>query len=151
MPAKDLQHETVVQALEKDGWTITHDPLRLFWQGKALFVDLGAETIIAAEKEKLRIAVEIKSFSRPDSVNDIHSASGQYVFYRSILRRIQPDRTLYLAIPLDAFEALFSEGRVGEVLLTDEEIQVIVFDPAEGEIVQWQETKNYINRSSRNS
>ena len=27
--AKDIFHETVKKALEKDGWTITHDPYRL--------------------------------------------------------------------------------------------------------------------------
>ena len=29
MPAKDIHHDTVKNALIKDGWTITHDPLRL--------------------------------------------------------------------------------------------------------------------------
>ncbi len=38
------------RALERDGWTITHDPLRLRWGAKDLYVDLGAEQILAAEK-----------------------------------------------------------------------------------------------------
>ncbi len=29
MPAKDIYHDVVKQALIKDGWTITDDPLRL--------------------------------------------------------------------------------------------------------------------------
>jgi hypothetical protein len=29
MPAKDIYHETVKNALIKDGWTITDDPLKL--------------------------------------------------------------------------------------------------------------------------
>lgn len=29
MPARDIYHNTVKNALIKDGWTITHDPLRL--------------------------------------------------------------------------------------------------------------------------
>jgi hypothetical protein len=29
MPAKDIYHDTVKNALVKDGWTITHDPLRI--------------------------------------------------------------------------------------------------------------------------
>jgi len=29
MPAKDIFHDTVRLALEKDGWTITEDPLFL--------------------------------------------------------------------------------------------------------------------------
>lgn len=43
MPAKDLFHDCVRHALIHDGWTITHDPLRLTWGGKDLYVDLGAE------------------------------------------------------------------------------------------------------------
>ncbi len=29
MPAKDIYHDTVKKALIKDGWKITHDPLKL--------------------------------------------------------------------------------------------------------------------------
>ncbi len=31
MPARDLYHTALKNALIKDGWTITHDPLRLKW------------------------------------------------------------------------------------------------------------------------
>lgn len=65
MPAKDLYHEAVKNALIKDGWTITHDPLRLrLRRGKSLFVDLGAERLLAAERGAEKIAVEVKSFAR---------------------------------------------------------------------------------------
>ncbi len=40
MPARDIYHNAVRNALIKDGWTITHDPLRLVWGGKDMFVDL---------------------------------------------------------------------------------------------------------------
>jgi len=50
MPAKDIYHNTVRTALEKDGWTITNDPLTLEIGDRSLFVDLGAEKILAAEK-----------------------------------------------------------------------------------------------------
>ncbi len=62
MPAKDAFHDAVRTALEKDGWTITDDPLFIQFGGVDLFVNLGAEKIIAAEKNGQRIAVEIKSF-----------------------------------------------------------------------------------------
>jgi hypothetical protein len=32
MPAKDVIHEPVRKALEKDGWTITHDQTRLEYE-----------------------------------------------------------------------------------------------------------------------
>ena len=50
MPARDLYHDVVRNALSKDGWAITHDPYRLPWGRKDLYVDLGAEKLLAAEK-----------------------------------------------------------------------------------------------------
>lgn len=38
MPAKDLYHNVVKNALIKDGWRITHDPLRLKWGIKDMYV-----------------------------------------------------------------------------------------------------------------
>lgn len=45
-------------ALVKDGWTITDDPLRLKYKAVNLSVDLGAERTLAAEREGEKIAVE---------------------------------------------------------------------------------------------
>ncbi len=56
MPAKDLHHDAVKVALTKDGWTITDDPLTLRWGRKDLFVDLGAEKLLTAEKAGRKIA-----------------------------------------------------------------------------------------------
>ncbi|MFM7437014.1 MAG: element excision factor XisH family protein, partial [Snowella sp.] len=48
MPAKDIFHKIVKQALEKHGWTITHDPLYLDFGGVEPYIDLGAEKLITA-------------------------------------------------------------------------------------------------------
>jgi len=37
MPARDVYHNTVKQALIKDGWTITNDPLHLKWGRKDMY------------------------------------------------------------------------------------------------------------------
>ena len=62
MPAKDIYHNKAKNALIKDGWEITHDPLRLSWGSKDMYVDLGAEQILAAERSGHKIAVGVKSF-----------------------------------------------------------------------------------------
>lgn len=62
MSAHDLYHNAVKSALVKDGWTITHDPFTITFGRRDVYVDLGAERMIAAEKGNERIAVEIKSF-----------------------------------------------------------------------------------------
>ncbi|NER99775.1 MAG: hypothetical protein F6J86_39210 [Symploca sp. SIO1B1] len=50
MPAKDLFHNTVKIALEKDGWTITDEHLFIKVEDVDFYIDLTAERIFAAEK-----------------------------------------------------------------------------------------------------
>lgn len=57
MPVKDIYHNTVRAALEKDGWAITDDPLKLKWGIRELFIDLGATKLLAAQKGEQKIAV----------------------------------------------------------------------------------------------
>ncbi|WP_367267753.1 element excision factor XisH family protein [Okeania sp. SIO2C9] len=100
MSARDYYHNTVKAAIQKDGWTITHDPYRLkLARGKNLFVDLGAERLIAAEKGLEKIAIEVKSFRSASEMKDLEQALGQFVLYEHILNRYEPERKLYLAIP----------------------------------------------------
>ena len=44
--AKDLFHNEVRIALEKDGWQITHDPYRLRYGVADIYIDLAAEEAI---------------------------------------------------------------------------------------------------------
>ena len=69
MPARDFYHDAVRNALIKDDWMITDDPYPLKLGQKDLFIDLGAEKILAAEKGSDKIAVEIKSFVGRSVIN----------------------------------------------------------------------------------
>lgn len=51
MPRHDIYHDTVKNALVKDGWTITHDPLVLPFGQRKVYVDIGAEAPFGAECE----------------------------------------------------------------------------------------------------
>jgi hypothetical protein len=87
MPAKDIYHDAVKNALVKDGWKVTHDPLRLTWGGKDMYVDLGAERLLAAEKAGQKIVVEITSYRlRPTSGGDI--AMDTLDTYRQIIENV---------------------------------------------------------------
>jgi hypothetical protein len=136
MPAKDAYHEVVKHALVKDGWIITHDPLRLQWGSKDLYVDLGAEQLLAADKAGQRIAVEIKSFLGASPVTDLERALGQFVLYQTILTRTEPERVLYLAIREAVFLDLFEEP-LGQLLLAEARIRLLVFNPDAEEICRW--------------
>jgi hypothetical protein len=136
MPAKDIYHEVVKTALIKDGWTITDDPLKLTIGSRSLYVDLGAEKLIAAQKKEQKIAVEIKSFLSPSPIHDLENALGQYVLYQKILITTDIERVLYLAIREEVYQDLFSEP-IGQLLLKDKQIKLIVFNPDKQELSQW--------------
>src|SRR5689334_22166864 len=117
MSARNIYHEAVVKALEADGWTITHDPLRITFAAQDLYVDLGAErNTMAAEKGGQKIAVEIQSLLERSLGHEFHSAIGQYEVYRAVLGVNDPERVLYLAVPLRVQEDLLLE-RYGQFLI----------------------------------
>lgn len=136
MPARDIYHNNIKNALIKDGWTITHDPMKLKWGVKDMYVDLGAERLLAAEKAEQQIAVEIKSFVGSSEMDDLEKAIGQYVVYRSVMTRTEPDRTLYLAIHEEVFLDIFEEP-LGQLLLEDHHVRLIVFDLQAEVILKW--------------
>jgi XisH protein len=138
MPARDFYHDTVRNALAKDGWTITHDPLTLRWGRKDLFVDLGAEKLLAAEKEGRRIAVEIKSFLGHSEVEDLKNALGQYILYRDIMSELETerDRELYLAVHRAVYADVFEEP-FGRLLIDKGHLKLLVFDEHKEEIFRW--------------
>jgi XisH protein len=52
MSARDTFHELVRTALENEGWTITHDPYHIDLGFVDFYIDLGAELLLAATKDK---------------------------------------------------------------------------------------------------
>ncbi len=99
------------------------------------FVDLGAERLLAADKEGRKIAVEVKSFPGASDVADLEPALGQYIRYQDILEETEPDRMIYLAISWKVYEDLFQEP-IGRLLLRRQRLRLIFFDPEKGVIVQ---------------
>ena len=141
MPAKDFFHEEVREALQRDGWEITHDPYKVEYEDLRLAVDLGAEKLIAAEKDSKKIAVEIKSFLSKSFIYEFHEALGQFLNYRWILKRTDVERELFLAVSQDVYDAYFPHALV-QGMMEEEKIQVIVFKPQEKEISKWIKPKH---------
>jgi hypothetical protein len=81
MPALDRYHHAVGFALQKEGWTITSDPLTLQLEERTFYVDFGAERLLAAEKGADKIAVEVKTFGSPSPIADLEQALGQFSIY----------------------------------------------------------------------
>jgi XisH protein len=136
MSAKNLHHEAAVEALIADGWTITDDPLKLSYGNRNVYIDIGAQQAIAAEKGERRIAVEVQSFVGLSEVHDLQVAIGQYVCYRTLLRVSDPIRTLYMAVRPVAADGILAEP-IGRLMLESERIKVLVFDSASRRVVKW--------------
>ncbi|MGK7877530.1 MAG: XisH family protein [Xenococcaceae cyanobacterium] len=136
MAAKDIYHNAVRNGLEKEGWTITHDPLEIDFGDVAMKIDLGAERLIAADKQGEKIAVEIKSFLGLSTIYEFHTALGQYFNYRFALKAVEPGRILYLAVPIATYEEFFSR-RFIQMIVEEVQLDLIVFNPFQEAIVQW--------------
>jgi hypothetical protein len=127
----------VKTALIKDGWKVTADPLTLKFSTRyKLQIDLAAEALVAAEKDNQFIAVEVKSFLAPSTVSEFHAALGQFINYRIALRLKQPERVLYLAVPLFTHEEFFPE-EVVRISIVENAVKLLIFDPDFQEVVQW--------------
>ncbi|WP_375495034.1 XisH family protein [uncultured Nostoc sp.] len=137
MPAKDVFHEVVKTALHKDGWQITHDPLTMSVGGVNLSIDLAAQKLIAAEREGQKIAVEVKSFlERSSAISEFHTALGQFINYRGALRRRQPERVLYLAVPLTTYKTFFQLDFPKE-MIAENQVKMLIYDVEQEVIFQW--------------
>ena len=98
MARLDKIHNAVKNALIKDGWTITDDPLSFLFETQRVLIDIAAEKVFTAEKEGRKIAVEVKSFLSVAKMNEFYGAIGQYDVYSLYLEELEPERKLFLAI-----------------------------------------------------
>lgn len=133
--AKDRFHNAVRTALEKEGWTITADPLEMNVGDVDFEIDLAAE-MLAAQRAGEKIAVEIKSFIGRSNVSGFHTALGQFMNYQFALEEFEPERKLYLAVPVSIYNSFFQRRFVRSVV---ERIQInlLVYDEKQEVIVQW--------------
>ena len=133
--ARDLFHNIVKQSLQAEGWEITHDPFPVDYGDVQMQIDLGAERLFAAELEDKKIAVEVKSFTKPSAISEFHTAIGQYLNYRYALRKKEPTRTLYLAIPSATYDEFF-RLRFIEEIVQDQQVLLLIYNVQTGDI-QW--------------
>lgn len=137
MSAKDRFHYVVKAALNKDGWNITHDPLIIKAGGVDMEIDLGAEQVLAAERSGEKIAVEVKSFLvTASAISEFHKALGQFINYRTALRREEPDRVLYLAVPDLAYNSFFQLD-FPALVVEENFVKLLVYDIQREQIVRW--------------
>jgi hypothetical protein len=97
---------------------------------------LGAEQLLAAERAGEKIAVEIKSFLNPSAITDFYAALRQFLSYRLALEFVEPERNLYLAVPVDVYQTFF-QYEFTQSAVKRYQVLIVVYDPANEVIVQW--------------
>lgn len=61
---------------------------------------------------------------------------GQYLLYRAVLEITGDATPLYLALPAIAYNELLLDD-LGQLLIKQHQMKLIVFDPFREEVVQW--------------
>ncbi len=139
MSRRDTYHYAVKHALVKDGWTVTDDPMRITYRGTTVSTDLGAEKITATEGQRIAvevIAVEVKDFDSQQRMSEFEKAHGQYRLYRALLKRYEPERTVYLAVRKSVYDKFFQIPAI-QGLTEEDQVRFLIFDEFREEIVQW--------------
>jgi hypothetical protein len=136
MPAKDVYHDAVKNALIKDGWIITADPYPIKYEEVKLFADLAGEKTIAASREEKQIVIEIKSFLSRSPMRDLETALGQYLIYKAFISLEYPEKQLYLAIGEIIYEDFFQKVAI-QFIVTKYQMSLLVIDMNKQEIVKW--------------
>lgn len=136
MSRRDNLHLSLCRTLEKDGWTITDDPLILVLEQTLLKADLGAEKFFAAEKEGRKIAVKIKDFDSPSVINELEKTMGQIQLYQWALENQEPERQLFLAINQAVYIRHFQKP-IFQLAVQRNRINLLVYEPEQEAIVQW--------------
>lgn len=134
--ARDKFHYEFKYALEAEGWMITDDPLYLKIGKILVHIDLGAERLIAAQRNGEKIAIEIKTFGNSSFITALYEAVGKYIIYRKALSLMQPERKLFLAIPVDTYLDFHNEEVVKGVF-DGEKFNLVLYDPDSEKIVSW--------------
>ncbi|MGK7928988.1 MAG: element excision factor XisH family protein [Spirulina sp.] len=147
MPQRDTIHDLIKQALIKDRWKITDDPYVIAYGERFLFIDLGISRsgnalngkhgqLIGIERDRHKIAVEIKEFRGKSFIKNLEQTIGQYTLYRLLLKTVEPEREVYLAITDTDYEELFNEP-IGKLVINELPLKLIIVDVEKIEVKQW--------------
>jgi hypothetical protein len=137
MPAKDIYHEAVKNALIKDGWIITAEPYPLEYEDVELYPDLAIEKFISETEKQCKIIIEIKSFISLSLIKDFELALGQYILYRNLIELAQDEyQEIYLAIKDEIYDTFFQRKSIKAVVKLNQ-VALLVVNTEREEIIQW--------------
>lgn len=136
MPAIDSCEPPILRALQKDGWHVFGKPHLIYTDEHHVFADFSLQRVTEDQMQQIVIA-EVKCFSNPqDDLQELYTAIGQYIFYRSALLIMESSTLLYLAIPVHVYTRLSDEPAV-LLAFRESQIKVVIVDVEAEEVIQW--------------
>ncbi len=91
---------------------------------------------MAAERNRRKIVVEIKSFLSPSPMRDFEIALGQYILYRNLISLTEPEYQIYLAIKDSIYENFFQRESIQDILKINQ-LLLLVVEMEKEKILQW--------------
>lgn len=135
--AREAFYQQVKNALIKDRWKITDDPLTIsISEAIKVHIDLADDNVIAAERDSDKIAVEIKSFISGSDISEFHTTLGQYLNYRLALEINELEKIVYLAVPNETYKDFFQLPFIQNIVRIYQ-VKLIIYNPEQEEIKQW--------------
>lgn len=101
-----------------------------------MYIDYRSRKNSCSRKRGRKIAVEVKSFFKTSVISEFHTALGQFINYRLALSEQEPDRILYLAVPIDTYTSFFTIRLVQSIIKTYQ-LKLITYQPVTEDIVEW--------------
>jgi hypothetical protein len=134
MPAVDKCEESIIRALEKEGWTLVRRPEGIRLEARRfLYVDLKLKN---ADNIQI-VLIEVKCFpANSIETDELYRAIGQYILYRSILQIEKRSEPLFLAIPKTIYDSLFQLKAVQHAIKSAK-IKMVVVDLEREEVTLW--------------
>lgn len=136
--AKDKYHIHVREALENDGWAITHDPLMIAYSTNDVETEPDVEKLIGAEKGERKIALKVKSFVEGLEVPTFYQVFGQYLVYQMTFDyHAIKDRELFLAASLHSYNTFLIKQQMVKDAIEKKGLNLIVVNMKTKQIVKW--------------
>lgn len=136
MPKQDTLHESVKNALLKDGWTITADPFIPSGGEELINDETVMERPLAAMRGKRQIIVTAKSFLGASTMMNLYGALGHTLILRSLIEENNTDEWVYIAIR-DTTYARLKESAMLPFIQSHSKMPLIVVDADKEEIIEW--------------
>jgi hypothetical protein len=136
MPVLDSCHPQIVRALRKEGWRVEDKPRALRVNRRRVLVDVSASRITNTGVREILLA-EVKCLSESSTTQELYTAIGQYLVYRTMLDQLEIRVPLYLAVPEAGYLSLF-DSTIRQ-LVDDNRIKLVIVNLVTETIVAWKE------------